>query len=113
MGMTRLNGSKTRENTKGPNLFRKMTENLDAVSDTYFVDRRKEMTLWFSLEKQPKLAEVLLGKISPSPASLDATTLMPYAETDTFNVIPAKASFYPIASLRNCISGTGKCSGLE
>lgn len=112
MGLTRLNGSKTRENTKGSNLFREMTKNLDEVSDTYFVNRRKEMTLWFSLEKSPKLADVWLGKITRSPA-LDSNTLMPYAETDTFNVIPAKAVFYPLASLRNCISGTGICSGLE
>ena len=112
MGWTRLNGAKTRENTKGSNLFSKMTENLDEVGDVYFKNRRKELTLWFSLEKSPKLADIWLGKITGSPA-LDTGTLMPYAETDTFNVMPAKAVFYPIASLRNCISGTGKCSGLE
>lgn len=119
MGWTRLNGAKTREKTEFSNLFSaeialeidKMT-NLDEVGDVYFSNKRKELTLWFSLEKSPKLADIWLGKLTYAPA-LDTSTLMPYAETDTFNVIPAKAVFYPIASLRNCISGTGKCSGLE
>ena len=114
MGWTRLNNGATRDSLEDSNLFsktEKATKNLDAVSDTYFVDRRKEMTLWFSLDEQPKLADIWLGKIAFTPA-LDSTTLMPYAQTDTFNVIPAKAVFYPIASLRNCITGQGACSGL-
>ena len=104
-----------------------MTEKLDEVNDAFsmttnlmsnfrvvggFVGGRKEITAWFSLEKSPKLADIWIGKFSGAPA-LDPGTLLPYAETNAFTVIPAMAVFYPLASLRNCISGTGKCSGLE
>mmetsp|Transcript_6315 Transcript_6315/g.17634 ORF Transcript_6315/g.17634 Transcript_6315/m.17634 type:complete len:90 (-) Transcript_6315:74-343(-) len=86
-----------------------MSKKLDAVGDSFFIDRRKAMTLWFSLEETPKLADIWLGKFSYETA-LDSTTLMPYASTDVFSVTPAKVVFYPIASVRNCISGEGPCS---
>ena len=90
-----------------------MTKKLDAVRDTYVADRRMETTAWFTLDQNPKLFDWWIGQFYPlgGPA-LDSTSLMPYAQTDYFSVIPAKAIFYPIASLRNCISGTGPCSGL-